>query len=158
MSKILIVYFSASGVTKRVAKNIANATGGDLFEIEPEEKYTSEDLNWRNKQSRSSIEMQNREIRQKIKEKNIKIKDYDTILIGFPIWWGVAPTIVNTFIESIDLSEKKLIPFCTSGGSGMSYCENDLRKTYPNYNWKEGKRLNGNEDEEFITNWIRGII
>lgn len=154
MSKILVTYFSASGVTKGVAEKLANIIDGDLFEIEPKEKYTSEDLNWRNKQSRSSVEMQNREIRPEMKEKNININDYDTILIGFPIWWGVAPTIVNTFIESMDLSGKKLIPFCTSGGSGMSYCENDLRKTYPNYNWKEGKRLNGDEDEEFIKSWI----
>ena len=154
MSKILVTYFSASGVTKGVAEKLANIIDGDLFEIEPKEKYTSEDLNWRNKQSRSSVEMQNREIRPEMKEKNININDYDTILIGFPIWWGVAPTIVNTFIESMDLSGKKLIPFCTSGGSGMSYCENNLRKTYPNYNWKEGKRLNGDEDEEFIKSWI----
>lgn len=154
MSKIFVTYFSASGVTKGVAEKLANIIDGDLFEIEPKEKYTSEDLNWRNKQSRSSVEMQNREIRPEMKEKNININDYDTILIGFPIWWGVAPTIVNTFIESMDLSGKKLIPFCTSGGSGMSYCENDLRKTYPNYNWKEGKRLNGDEDEEFIKSWI----
>lgn len=154
MSKIFVTYFSASGVTKGVAEKLANIIDGDLFEIEPKEKYTSEDLNWRNKQSRSSVEMQNREIRPEMKEKNININDYDTILIGFPIWWGVAPTIVNTFIESMDLSGKKLIPFCTSGGSGMSYCENNLRKTYPNYNWKEGKRLNGDEDEEFIKSWI----
>ena len=154
MSKIFVTYFSASGVTKGVAEKLANIIDGDLFEIEPKEKYTSEDLNWRNKQSRSSVEMQNREIRPEMKEKNININDYDTILIGFPIWWGVAPTIVNTFIESMDLSGKKLIPFCTSGGSGMSYCENDLRKTYPNNNWKEGKRLNGDEDEEFIKSWI----
>ena len=156
MSKILVTYFSASGVTKGVAEKLANIIDGDLFEIEPKEKYTSEDLNWRNKQSRSSVEMQNREIRPEMKEKNININDYDTILIGFPIWWGVAPTIVNTFIESMDLSGKKLIPFCTSGGSGMSYCENNLRKTYPNYNWKEGKRLNGDEDEQFIESWING--
>lgn len=155
MSKILVTYFSASGVTKNVADNIAKVVEGDLFEIEPKEKYTREDLDWRNKKSRSSVEMQNREYRPEIKEKSIDISNYDIILIGFPIWWGVAPTVVNTFLESRDFSGKTLIPFCTSGGSGMAYCENDLRRTYPNYTWKEGKRLIGNEDRDFIEEWIR---
>ena len=155
MSKILVTYFSASGVTKNVADNIAKVVEGDLFEIEPKEKYTREDLDWRNKKSRSSVEMQNREYRPEIKEKSIDISNYDIILVGFPIWWGVAPTVVNTFLESKDFSDKTLIPFCTSGGSGMAYCENDLRKTYPNYTWKEGKRLIGNEDRDFIEEWIR---
>lgn len=155
MSKILVTYFSASGVTKNVADNIAKVVEGDLFEIEPKEKYTREDLDWRNKKSRSSVEMQNREYRPEIKEKSIDISNYDIILVGFPIWWGVAPTVVNTFLESKDFSDKTLIPFCTSGGSGMAYCENDLRRTYPNYTWKEGKRLIGNEDRDFIEEWIR---
>ena len=155
MSKILVSYFSASGVTRNVAENIAKFVEGDLFEIEPKEKYTREDLDWRNKKSRSSVEMQNREYRPEIKEKSIDISNYDIILVGFPIWWGVAPTVVNTFLESKDFSDKTLIPFCTSGGSGMAYCENDLRKTYPNYTWKEGKRLIGNEDRDFIEEWIR---
>ena len=155
MSKTLVTYFSASGVTRNVAENIAKVVEGDLFEIEPKEKYTREDLDWRNKKSRSSVEMQNREYRPEIKEKSIDISNYDIILIGFPIWWGVAPTVVNTFLESRDFSGKTLIPFCTSGGSGMAYCENDLRRTYPNYTWKEGKRLIGNEDRDFIEEWIR---
>ncbi len=155
MSKTLVTYFSASGVTRNVAENIAKVVEGDLFEIEPKEKYTREDLDWKNKKSRSSVEMQNREYRPEIKEKSIDISNYDIILIGFPIWWGVAPTVVNTFLESRDFSGKTLIPFCTSGGSGMAYCENDLRRTYPNYTWKEGKRLIGNEDRDFIEEWIR---
>lgn len=154
MSNILITYFSASGVTKSEAERISKIVNGDLFEIEPKEKYTKEDLDWRNKQSRSSVEMQNRSSRPEIKEDNLDISNYDTILIGFPIWWGVAPTVVNTFIESKDFTGKNLIPFCTSGGSGMLYCENDLRKTYPNYNWKQGKRILGNETDEEIINWI----
>ena len=154
MSKILVSYFSASGVTKRVAEKIAKAVGGDLFEIEPKEKYTDADLDWTNKQSRSSVEMQNKSFRPEIKDNNLDISSYDTILIGFPIWWGVCPTVVNTFIESKDFTGKTLIPFCTSGGSGMSYAENDLRKTYPNYNWKEGKRLTGTENDEDLKNWI----
>lgn len=154
MSKILVSYFSASGVTKRVAEKIAEAIKGDLFEIEPAEKYTPEDLDWTNKKSRSSVEMQNKSFRPKIKDNNLDISSYDIILIGFPIWWGVAPTVVNTFIESKDLTGKTLIPFCTSGGSGMRYAENDLKKMYPNYNWKEGKRLTGMENEEELKNWI----
>ena len=154
MSNILITYFSASGVTKSEAERISKIVNGDLFEIEPKEKYTKEDLDWRNKQSRSSVEMQNRSFRPEIKEDNLDISNYDTILIGFPIWWGVAPTVVNTFIESKDFTRKNLIPFCTSGGSGMLYCENDLKKTYPNYNWKQGKRILGNETDEEIINWI----
>ena len=154
MSNILITYFSASGVTKSEAERISKIVNGDLFEIEPKEKYTKEDLDWRNKQSRSSVEMQNKSFRPEIKEDNLDISNYDTILIGFPIWWGVAPTVVNTFIESKDFSGKILIPFCTSGGSGMLYCENDLKKTYPEYNWKEGKRLLGTETNEEIINWI----
>ena len=154
MSNILITYFSASGVTKSEAKRISKIVNGDLFEIEPKEKYTKEDLDWRNKQSRSSVEMQNKSFRPEIKEDNLDISNYDTILIGFPIWWGVAPTVVNTFIESKDFTGKNLIPFCTSGGSGMLYCENDLKKTYPNYNWKQGKRILGNETDEEIINWI----
>ena len=154
MSKILVTYFSASGVTKSVAEKVAKIVNGDLYEIEPKEKYTDADLDWRNKQSRSSLEMKNNESRPEIILKNIDIDNYDVILIGFPIWWGVAPRVVNTFIESINLNGKTIIPFCTSGGSGMSYCKNYLRKTYPNFNWKQGKRLFGNEDEETIKNWI----
>ena len=154
MSKILVSYFSASGVTKSVAEKIAKAVKGDLFEIEPKGKYTDADLDWTNKQSRSSVEMQNKSFRPEIEDNNIDISSYDTILIGFPIWWGVCPTVVNTFIESKDFTGKTLIPFCTSGGSGMSYAENDLRKTYPNYNWKEGKRLTGRENNEDLKNWI----
>ena len=154
MSNILITYFSASGVTKSEAERISKIVNVDLFEIEPKEKYTKEDLDWRNKQSRSSVEMQNKSFRPEIKENNLDISNYDTILIGFPIWWGVAPTVVNTFIESKDFTGKNLIPFCTSGGSGMLYCENDLKKTYPNYNWKQGKRILGNETDEEIINWI----
>ena len=154
MSKTLVTYFSASGETKRVAEKIASITNGDLFEIEPKEKYTNADLDWTNKQSRSSVEMKNKSFRPEIKENSLDISSYDTILIGFPIWWGVCPTVVNTFIESKDFTGKTLIPFCTSGGSGMSYAENDLRKTYPNYNWKEGKRLTGRENDEDLKNWI----
>ena len=154
MSKVLVTYFSASGVTKKVAEKIASIINGDLFEIEPKKKYTDADLDWTNKQSRSSQEMKNKSFRPEMKENSLDISRYDIILIGFPIWWGVAPTVVNTFIESKNWEGKTLIPFCTSGGSGMSYAENDLRKTYPNYNWKEGKRLTGKENAEDLRGWI----
>ena len=155
MSKVLVTYFSASGVTKKVAQNIADMINADIFEIQPKQEYTSEDLNWMNKKSRSSIEMNDKTFRPEIKGTVSKLNDYDTILIGFPVWWYTAPTIINTFIESLDFTGKTLIPFCTSGGTGISGCEKDLRETYSQYNWKEGKRLKGNETKEFIEDWIR---
>ncbi len=154
MSKVLVTYFSASGVTRGVAQNIANCIGADLFEIKAKVPYTSADLNWTNKQSRSSIEMDNKSSRPEIEQTECNLDGYDTILIGFPVWWYTAPTIINTFIESLDFSGKTLIPFCTSGGTGISGCERDLRNEYPEYNWKEGKRLTGHESKEDIENWI----
>ncbi len=157
MSKVLVTYFSASGVTKSVAQNIADSIGADLFEIRAKRPYTEQDLNWNDKNSRSTIEMNDKSSRPEIEVTVSKLDDYDTILIGFPVWWYTAPTIINTFIESLDLSGKALIPFCTSGGTGISGCERDLKNKYPEYNWKEGKRLTGNESKEFIKNWIGGL-
>ena len=154
MSKILVTYFSASGVTAKVAQSIANNIGADIFEIKPKIAYTSADLNWMDKQSRSSLEMNDKSSRPEIESTVSKLDDYDIILIGFPVWWYTAPTIINTFIESLDFNGKILIPFCTSGGTGISGCERDLRNAYPGYNWKEGKRLTGREDKSFIENWI----
>ena len=154
MSKVLVTYFSASGVTAKVARNIANIIGADTFEIKPKVPYTSADLNWMDKQSRSSIEMNDKSSRPQIEGTVSKLDDYETILIGFPVWWYTLPTIINTFIESLDFNGKILIPFCTSGGTGISGCEKDLRKAYPKYNWKEGKRLTGREDKDFIENWL----
>ena len=154
MSKVLVSYFSASGVTANVARNIANNLGADTFEIKPKVPYTSADLNWMDKQSRSSIEMNDKSSRPQIEGTVSKLDDYETILIGFPVWWYTLPTIINTFIESLDFNGKILIPFCTSGGTGISGCEKDLRKAYPKYNWKEGKRLTGREDKSFIENWL----
>ena len=128
MSKVLVSYFSASGVTANVARNIANNIGADTFEIKPKVPYTSADLNWMDKQSRSSIEMNDKSSRPQIERTVSKLDDYETILIGFPVWWYTLPTIINTFIESLDFNGKILIPFCTSGGTGISGCEKDLRK------------------------------
>ncbi len=154
MSRVLVTYFSASGITRSVAQNIADSIGADLFEIRAKVPYTSADLNWMDKQSRSSIEMNDKSSSPEIIETISKLDDYDTILIGFPVWWYTAPTIINTFIESLDFSGKILIPFCTSGGTGISGCEKDLRNEYPEYNWKEGKRFTGNESKESIKDWI----
>ncbi len=152
MEDKLVAYFSASGVTKKVSENIAKTLNADLFEIEPEIKYTPEDLNWTDKESRSTKEMNNKSFRPPIKS-TIDVKNYKTIYIGFPVWWYTAPTIINTFIESIETDGKIIIPFCTSGGTGIQGCQKDLEQAYPNINWQEGKRLRtGNENE--IKEWL----
>ena len=132
MSKILVSYFSASGVTKSVAEKLALALNGDLFEIEPKVKYTNEDLDWTNKQSRSSIEMNNRASRPEVAKKVENLDIYDKVLIGFPVWWYIAPTIINTFIEENDWSGKEIYVFVTSGGSSESQSFSNLKKEYSN--------------------------
>ena len=149
----LVTYFSASGVTKRVAEKVANAIDADIFEIAPETPYTQADLDYTNSNSRSTIEMKDKTFRPPIKE-TIDVSDYDTILIGFPVWWYTAPTIINTFIESCDMAGKTAIAFCTSGGTGIAGCENDLKSAYPEINWKAGRKLYGRESDEEIKNWI----
>lgn len=119
MSKKLVAYFSASGVTERYAARLAKVTGAELFEIKPSVPYTNADLNWQNSNSRSSVEMKNPDSRPEIAEKFADMDSYDTVFVGFPIWWYVAPTIIDTFLESYDFSGKTVIPFATSGGSGM---------------------------------------
>ena len=154
MSKILVSYFSASGVTKGVASKIADITGGDLFEIEPINKYTSEDLDWTNKQSRSSIEMGNPSSRPEVKNKVSNLNDYDTVLIGFPVWWDLAPTIVNTFIEENNLENKKIYVFATSGGSSVNNSFDTLKNTYSNLNFISAKRLSSSVSDNDIASWI----
>ena len=151
--KTLVTYFSASGVTKGVAEKAANALDADIFEIAPETPYTAADLDYMDKTSRSTIEMNDKSFRPPIKE-TIDVSEYDTILIGFPVWWYTAPTIINTFIESIDIAGKTAIAFCTSGGTGITGCENDLKNAYPEANWKPGRRLYGRESDEEIINWV----
>ena len=155
MSKILVSYFSASGVTKNVAEKIANAINGDLFEIEPTQKYTLEDLDWTNKQSRSSIEMQDKTFRPQILNKVSNITEYDTVVLGFPVWWYTAPTIINTFIEENNLEGKKIYVFVTSGGSGSEGRFRDLKNTYKNLNFISNKRFTGRETDEDYINWIK---
>ena len=141
MSKILVAYFSASGTTARLAKNIADTLGGDLFAIEPAESYTAADLNWNNSSSRSSVEMNDRSSRVAIARKVENMADYDTIVIGYPIWWGVAPHIINSFLESYDLTGKTVIPFATSGGSGIGTPENYLAPSAKGATLRGGKLL-----------------
>ena len=139
---VLVAYFSASGVTKGVAQQMAEVAGADLHEIKPEMPYTDADLDWQNKQSRSSIEMKDKSSRPAITDKLQNMQDYDVVYVGFPIWWYTCPTIINTFMEAYDFNGKTVIPFATSGGSSIKKACNDLRDTYPNVNWKEGKLLN----------------
>ena len=156
MSKKLVAYFSAIGTTKKAAEHLAKAAGADLFEIKPAVPYSRADLDWTNKKSRSSIEMQNPDSRPAIAEQFSNIEDYDTIFIGFPIWWYVAPTIIDTFVESYDFSGKTIIPFATSGGSGMGKTVEVLQALCPIANWKDGKMLNHISDTE-LQNWLRDL-
>lgn len=153
MSKKLVAYFSVSGVTKRYAEKLANVTGADLFEIKPSVPYTSADLNWQNSNSRSSVEMKNPDSRPEIAEKLSDMDSYDTVFVGFPIWWYVAPTIIDTFLESYDFSGKTVIPFATSGGSEMGKTADVLRKVCPDADIHDGKVLNGMSDKE-IAQWV----
>ena len=143
MSKKLVAYFSASGTTKRAAEYLAKAEGADLFEIKPAVPYTSADLNWMDKKSRSSVEMSDPSSRPEIAGKLANMADYDMVFIGFPIWWYVAPRIIDTFVESYDFSGKILVSFATSGGSGMGKTVDELKKLCPNADWKAGRMLNG---------------
>ncbi len=155
MNKILICYFSATGKTKVVAHNMAKVIGGDLFEIVPSIKYTENDLDWEDKTSRSSIEMDNINSRPKILNKVENIDNYNTILIGYPIWWYTAPRIINTFIEENNLKNKKIYLFATSGGSGIEKSLSDLKDTCKDLNFISAKRFNGNEDANTYLNWLK---
>ena len=155
-SKTLVAYFSATGTTAQVARNIADITGGELFEIAPQSPYTEADLDWNNRQSRSSVEMDDAQSRPTLKATKTDIAGYDVVFIGYPIWWNLAPRIINTFIESHDLKGKTLIPFATSGGSSISNSVSELKKSYPSLNWKEGKLLNGMNNDA-IQNWITNL-
>ena len=152
-NKILVAYFSATGTTARAAEKLADVTNGELYAIVPARSYTSADLDWNNKQSRSSVEMNDPKSRPAIKSEKENIADYDIIFIGYPIWWDLAPRIINTFIESHDLKGKTVIPFATSGGSTLAGSAAALKKTYPALNWREGRLLN-RADEKSIRNWV----
>ena len=154
MSKKLVAFFSCTGTTKRVAENLAKAIGSDLYEILPTKVYTNADLNWTDKTSRSSLEMNDKNSRPEIATKVSNMEDYDTIFIGFPIWWYVAPKIINTFLESYDFSGKKIIVFCTSGGSGLGNTVANLEQSISsNTEIIEGKRFGANTSIEELKEW-----
>ena len=148
MAKKLVAYFSASGTTKKTAELLAEAAGADLYEITPKVAYTKADLNWMDKKSRSSVEMNDKKFRPEIEDKDANIADYDEIILGFPIWWYVAPTIVNTFLEKFDFSGKKVVLFATSGGSGFGNTVKELQPSAPNTEIVEGKILNSKSEIE----------
>ena len=156
MAKALIAYFSASGVTARAAKEMAAATGADLYEIQPAEPYTDADLNWMDKKSRSTIEMNDPACRPAIAGGVQDMAQYDTVLIGFPIWWYVEPRIVDTFLESYDFSGKTLIPFATSGGCGIGKAEKSLQAHCPAASWAKGQLLNGAGAADWAQRVLKG--
>lgn len=153
-NRTLVAYFSATGTTEKAAKQIAEVTGGALYEIQPAKKYTSADLDWHDKSSRSNVEMADASSRPALRSQPQNLAAYDTIYIGFPIWWNLAPRIINSFIEKGDFTGKILIPFATSGGSRISNAEQELKKTYPSLNWQKGRLMNGATKEE-IKQWTK---
>ncbi len=155
--KTLVAYFSASGVTSGVASKLNGLVGGDLFEIVPEEKYSSEDLDWTNNESRSSIEMNDPDSRPKISSKVEDISKYDRIFIGYPVWWYTFPRIINTFLEEYDFNGKEVIPFCTSGSSGIGSASSDMAKVIPGAKVLEGIRLTSSSTDEEIKAWLETL-
>ncbi|MCD8383950.1 MAG: NAD(P)H-dependent oxidoreductase [Clostridiales bacterium] len=156
--KTLVAYFSASGVTADVAKKLAQAAEGNLYEIRPREPYTAADLDWTNKRSRSTLEMNDLSSRPGLADRNADIAKYDTILLGFPIWWGVAPTIVNTFLESYDFSGKRIVLFATSGGSGFGRTADVLKASVSaDTELVVGKLLNGRQTVADLKKWVETL-
>ena len=157
MSKILVAYFSASGETAKLAKTVAEVTGGDLFEIQPEVAYTSADLNWNDKHSRSTVEMNDESSRPAIADEVADMEQYDTVFVGFPIWWYQAPRIIETFLESYNFSGKTVIPFATSGGSGMGKTAEILKASCPGAAVDTGKRLSSRESAASVRKWVESL-
>ena len=157
MSKTLVAYFSASGVTATVAQTLAEAIGADIFEIAPKVPYTKADLNWMNKKARSTIEMDDPSSRPEVESKRDNMNEYDTIFVGFPIWWYVAPTIINTFLESYDLTGKTIIPFATSGTSGMGKTNERLATSCKGAKLLEGKRFDSRVSGKELAAWADSL-
>lgn len=151
--KTLVAYFSATGTTEAVAKTLSQVTGGTLYEIKPEVEYAAADLNWRDKTSRSSVEMADKSSRPAMVKDLQDASSYDVVYVGFPIWWYTAPTIINTFLGTYDFSGKTVVLFATSGSSGIEGAVKDFKAAYPAINWKEGKLLNG-ATPEAIREWV----
>ena len=158
MSKTLVAYFSASGTTAKVAETLAKAANADIYEIKPAVPYTRADLDWMNKKSRSSVEMSDKSSRPELADKSAHIENYDTVLLGFPIWWYVAPTITNTFLESYDFSGKKIVLFATSGGSGFGKTVESLKGSVSaDAQIIEGRILNGRLSESELKKWAESL-
>lgn len=157
MKKTLVAYFSASGVTAKLAKTLASAINADIHEIQPEVPYTAADLDWMNKKSRSSVEMNDKSFRPAVANKVENMEQYDTIFVGFPIWWYVAPTIINTFLEQYDLTGKKVVPFATSGSSGMGNTNVELKPSCPGAELVDGKRFEANAAADKLKEWADQI-
>ena len=158
MNKKLVAYFSASGVTEKVAKDLAEAAGADLYKIKPAEPYSKEDLNWNNRESRSSLEMNSKVSRPPLADKDAGIEKYDVIFLGFPIWWYTAPRIINTFLESYDFSGRQIILFATSGGSGFGKTKDDLKVSISKQaTIMEGGLLNGKQTKESLKSWVERL-
>ena len=156
--KTLVAYFSCTGNTRQLAKTLAEVTGGDLYEITPEKPYTSADLDWNNDHSRSSVEMRDKSSRPAISGKVENFNDYDVVFVGFPIWWYVAPTIINTFLESYDFSGKIVIPFCTSGSSGVGQTDKYLHPSCSKEtDWRPAKRFPTNTDKATLQKWVESL-
>ena len=156
--KPLVSYFSATGTTKSVAEKLAKITGADIYEIAPQTPYTSEDLNWNNKRSRTSVEMHDWNSRPALGDKNARLEDYDVIFIGFPVWWYIAPTIINTFMESYDFSGKRVILFATSQGSGFGKTVENLKGSCsPTTTIQKGKVFSGRSSESEIAAWVESL-
>lgn len=155
MSKILVSYFSVSGVTKNKAKEIANILNCKLDEIVPSKLYSEDDLDWRNKNSRSTLEMKDEKSRPEFIKSSVNPEDFDIIFIGFPIWWGVEPRIIDTYLETYNLKGKTIIPFATSGGSPMGYCDQHIQKLYQNLNIKNGLLLNFGVEKDKILKLVK---
>ena len=156
--KVLVAVFSASGVTRKVGEEIARIAGADFYEIVPKQIYTPADLDWMNKKSRSSVEMNDPSSRPEIADSVADMGSYDTVIVGFPIWWGIAPRIIETFLESYDFSGKKIIPFCTSGGSGVGRSDTALHKNVSgNVKWEKGIQIN-RPNETQIRRWLNQVL
>lgn len=157
MSRKLVAFFSASGVTAKVAEKLSDTIGADLFAIEPKVPYTKEDLDWMDKNSRSTLEMKDPASRPEIARVRDNMEEYDTVFVGFPIWWYVAPTIINTFLESYDLTGKTIIPFATSGGSGMGKTNEKLMPSCKGAKLLDGKVLKANAGTKELDDWVAGL-
>ena len=155
--KVLVAYFSATGTTKGVAEHIANGLNADIYEIVPEDPYTDADLNYNDNNSRTTIEMNDPNARPAIFGSVENMEQYDIIFVGYPIWWGEAPRIVSTFMESYDFSGKTIVPFCTSGGSGIGSSASNLERLTSGATWLDGRRLNGSDSQDTVMEWVNGL-